>query len=33
MAVRDGGAVADGLVLGVTDGRPFRLAYEVRLAT
>ena len=30
LAVRDSGAVADGLVLGVADGRPFRLAYEVR---
>ena len=30
LAVRDSGAVADGLVLGVRDGRPFRLAYEMR---
>ena len=30
LAVRDSGAVADGVVLGVADGRPFRLAYEVR---
>lgn len=30
LAVRDSGASADGLILGVTDGRPFRLAYEVR---
>jgi len=30
LAVRDSGALADGPVLGATDGRPFRLAYEVR---
>jgi hypothetical protein len=30
LAVRESGAVADGLVLGVEEGRPFRLAYEVR---
>lgn len=30
LAVRDSGVVADGVVLGVVDGRPFRLAYEVR---
>jgi uncharacterized protein len=30
LAVRESGVVADGLVLGVADGRPFRLAYEVR---
>jgi hypothetical protein len=30
LAVRDSGAFADGLVLGVEEGRPFRLAYEVR---
>ena len=30
LMVRDSGAVADGLVLGVNDGRPFRVAYEVR---
>ena len=30
LAVRDSGVVADGLVLGVSDGHPFRLAYEVR---
>jgi len=30
LAVRDGGVVADGVVLGMTEGRPFRLAYEVR---
>jgi len=29
-AVRDSVAVADGVVLGVADGRPFRLAYEAR---
>jgi hypothetical protein len=29
LAVRDSGVVADGVVLGVEDGRPFRLAYEV----
>ena len=30
LAVRDSGVVADGVVLGVTEGRPFRVAYEVR---
>jgi hypothetical protein len=30
LAVRDSGVVADGLVLGVAEGRPFRLAFEVR---
>ena len=30
LAVRDSGVVADGVVLGVSDGHPFRLAYEVR---
>jgi hypothetical protein len=30
LSVRDSGIVADGLVLGVADGRPFRLSYEVR---
>jgi hypothetical protein len=30
LAVRESGAVADGLVLGVHDGRPFRLSYQVR---
>jgi uncharacterized protein len=30
LAVRDSGVFADGVVLGVTEGRPFRLAYEVR---
>ena len=30
LAVRDGGVIADGIVLGVAEGRPFRLAYEVR---
>jgi len=30
LAVRESGVVADGLVLGVADGRPFRLAYNVR---
>jgi uncharacterized protein len=30
LAVRESGVVADGLVLGVDDGRPFRLSYEVR---
>jgi uncharacterized protein len=30
LAVRESGVVADGLVLGVTDGRPLRLSYEVR---
>ena len=30
LAVRESGVVADGFVLGVADGRPFRLSYEVR---
>lgn len=30
LAVRDDAAVADGMVLGVTEGRPFRVAYGVR---
>ena len=30
LAVRDSGVVADGMVLGVSDELPFRLAYEVR---
>ncbi len=30
LAVRDSGVVADGLVLGVEEERPFRIAYEVR---
>jgi hypothetical protein len=30
LAVRDSGVVADGLVLGLEEGRPFRLSYEVR---
>ncbi|MCA1728720.1 MAG: putative glycolipid-binding domain-containing protein [Actinobacteria bacterium] len=30
LAVRDSGVAADGVVLGVTEGRTFRLAYEVR---
>jgi len=30
LAVRDGGVIADGIVLGVAEGRPFRLAYKVR---
>jgi uncharacterized protein len=30
LAVRDSGVVADGMVIGVTQGRAFRLAYEVR---
>ena len=30
LTVRDSGAVADGLVLGLAEGRPFRVAYEVR---
>jgi hypothetical protein len=30
LAVRDSGVVADGLVLGVDEGHPFRIAYEVR---
>jgi hypothetical protein len=30
LAVRDSGVAADGLVLGVAEGRPFRLAFGVR---
>jgi hypothetical protein len=30
LAARESGVVADGLVLGVADGRPFRLSYQVR---
>jgi hypothetical protein len=30
LVVRDNGVIADGMVLGVADGRPFRLAYVVR---
>ena len=30
LRVRDGGTVADGLILGLEEGYPFRLAYEVR---
>jgi uncharacterized protein len=30
LAVRDSGVVANGLVLGVAEGRPFRIAYDVR---
>ncbi len=30
LAVRDSGVVADGLVLGVAERAPFRIAYEVR---
>ena len=30
LTVSDSGAVADGMVLGLVEGRPFRLAYEVR---
>ena len=30
LAVRESGVVADGMVLGVEEGHPFRLAYEVR---
>lgn len=29
LAVRGSGVVADGLVLGVAEGRPFRIAYKV----
>jgi hypothetical protein len=29
LAVRDSGVVADGLVLGLAEGHPFRVAYEV----
>jgi hypothetical protein len=30
LAVRESGVIADGLVLGVAEGRPFRIAYELR---
>src|SRR5687768_17866520 len=30
LAVRDSGVVADVVVLGVAEGRPFRIAYDVR---
>ena len=30
LSVRESGVVADGMILGVQEGRPFRLAYEVR---
>jgi hypothetical protein len=30
LTVRDSGVVADGVILGVAEGRPFRVAYEVR---
>lgn len=30
LAVRDDGIVADGVAVGVTEGRPFRVAYEIR---
>ena len=30
LAVGESGVVADGLVLGVPEGRPLRIAYEVR---
>jgi hypothetical protein len=30
LAVRESGVAADGVVLGVEEGRPFRLSYEVR---
>jgi hypothetical protein len=30
LAVRHSGVLADGLVLGVADGHPFRLFYQVR---
>ena len=30
LAVRESGVVADGLVLGVAEGRLFRLAYDIR---
>ena len=33
LEVRDAAIVADGMVLGVTEGRPFRVAYEVRCDT
>lgn len=30
LAVHDDGIIAEGMVLGVMEGRPFRVAYEVR---
>ena len=30
LAMHNDGVVADGIVIGVTEGRPFRVAYEVR---
>ena len=30
LVTNDGGVVADGLVIGLEDGRPFRIGYEVR---
>lgn len=30
LAMHNDGVVADGIVLGLTEGRPFRVAYEVR---
>lgn len=33
LAVRDDGIIADGMVIGATEGRPFRVAYEVRCDT
>ena len=30
LAIRKDAVVADGMVLGVSEGRPFRIAYEVR---
>lgn len=30
LAIGDDGAVADGIVVGVVEGRPFRVRYEVR---
>lgn len=30
LAVHDDGVTADGVVIGVTEGRPFRVVYEVR---
>jgi hypothetical protein len=33
LAVQDDGIVADGMVIGATGGRSFRVAYEVRCDT
>ncbi len=33
LAVHDDGIVADGVVIGATEGRPFRVFYEVRCDT